>query len=85
MGKTILSLAAAVAALIGVLVLDRRTADAQTSAPIECSFPAHVGKLISGGLYQGTTSQHLHLVFEDGAGTIRIYKGCNLAYTFGRE
>lgn len=85
MGRTLLSLVVAVAALIGFLVLDRRTADAQTSAPVECAFPASVGKLVSGGLYQGTTNQHSHLVFEDSAGTIRIYKGCNLAYTFGRE
>jgi len=85
MGRTLLSLVVAVGALVLVLVLDRRTADAQTSAPIDCAFPAYVGKLVSGGLYQGSTSQYSHLVFEDSAGTIRIYKGCNLAYTYGRE
>jgi hypothetical protein len=85
MGRTLLSLVVAVAAVVAVFVLDRRTADAQTSAPVECSFPAQVGKLVTGGLYQGATSQYSHLVFEDDAGTIRIYKGCNLAYTFGRE
>ncbi len=77
----------ALAALV-VFSFGRKIADAQTAAPQaapDCSFPKRVGRLVSGGLYQGSTNQASYLVFEDSAGTIRAYKGCELFYKFDRQ
>jgi hypothetical protein len=70
-----------------LLILDGRSPAraAQVMAP-NCIIPRTVGALRNGLLPQrGDNSVDPWLIFEDSAGTVRFYRGCELVYKFGRE